>query len=321
MTDVSIIIPTHNRASFLMQTITSLYALKINRNTFEIIVVDNASTDNTKHLVKEFQEMKTCFKTDLVYIYEERIGLHFARHAGAKVSQGEILVYIDDDVICDRNFLTEVLKSYEDPDVGCVGGKILPKWEVEPPDWIPMFPKWYLSILDEGGEEREVQWIYGCNFSIRKELLFKLGGFNPDAFGDKNIWWMRGDGEIGLLRKVHGIGKKVIYNPKAVVWHFIPKERLTVAYFQERAFKSGIEASFSKYHYSSDSLRITKLLFHVGAFTLYYIFHSVLALIPNRNNIKHKITSSYYKACFLYELKLAMDKDLQKIVKKEKWLE
>jgi len=113
--------------------------------------------------------------------------------------------------------LTEILGPYRSPDIGCAGGRILPRWEIKPPDWINMFSKWYLSILDEDGEKQEVQWIYGCNFSIRKKLLFELGGFNPDAFDEKKLWWMRGDGEIGLLRKVHDIGREVIYNPKAIV--------------------------------------------------------------------------------------------------------
>jgi hypothetical protein len=52
-----------------------------------------------------------------------------------------------------------------------------------------MFPKWYLSILDDSEGPKEVQYIYGCNFSIRRSLLFELGGFNPDGFDDKKMWW------------------------------------------------------------------------------------------------------------------------------------
>jgi len=321
MIDVSIIIPTYNRASFLRQSITGLDALEINKIPFEIIVVDNTSTDNTKHIVKEFQEKKAYSKTKLVYIYEKQLGLHFARHTGAKASNGEILVYIDDDVICDKNFLIEILKPYKDPSVGCVGGKILPKWEIEPPEWINKFPKWYLSILDDHEGPKEVQWIYGCNFSIRKSLLFELGGFNPDSFGDKKMWWMRGDGEIGLLRKAHDAGKKVIYNPKAVVWHSIPKERLTEKYFKERAFKSGIETSFIKHHYSNSTIHPLKVLLRSCKFGICYIFHNILSLVCFDMKIKHRATSSYYIARCLYEVKLAVDNNLQKFVKKERWLE
>jgi len=286
-----------------------------NFENYEIIVVDNACLDSTKKLVESFKSIKAQIR----YICEPDIGLHNARHAGARASNGNILLYIDDDIICDKNLLREILKFYADTNVGCVGGKILPKWEVYPPSWLTQFPKWYLSILDDEDGPKEVQWIYGCNFSIRKELLFELGGFNPDAFGDKNMWCMRGDGEIGLLRKVHNVGKKVIYNPNAIVWHFIPKSRLTVEYFKERAFKSGIEASFSKYRYNDDSFHSLNLLFRAGAFGIYYTLHSLLALIPNKNSIKHKVTSSYYKGRCLYELNLSRDMKLLEFVKEESW--
>ena len=320
MIEVSIIIPTHNKAPPLRRTIKSLSSLEKRDRAVEVIVVDNASTDNTKYVVEELQKNGGLINTNLIYIYEERMGLHFARHAGAKKAKGEILVFIDDDIICDGNLLNEILKSYRNLNVACVGGMILPKWEVEPPEWIHMFPKWYLSILDEGGEEREVDWIYGCNFSIRKKFLFDLGGFNPDAFADKKLWWYRGDGEIGLLKKVHRVGKKIIYNPRAVVWHYIPKERLTIEYYKERAFKSGIEASFSHYYYSGDSLRSIKVLALIGAFSLAYGLCNIVALLPYRKSIKYKVTSSYYKARLLYQLKLATDGDLRYFVQQKSWL-
>lgn len=316
---VSVIISTYNRPELLEKTIESLKQQDF--SGYEVIVVDNACSDNMRILLEsQIRDADIC-RCSIKYIQEPNIGLHNARHAGAKIAQGEILLYVDDDVITDKNLLQEVVEPYSDPDVGCVGGKILPKWEVEPPELLSLFPNWYLSILDDDGELREVNYIYGCNFSIRRNLLFELGGFNPDAFGHKKMWWYRGDGEIGLLRKVHSVGKKVIYNPKAVVWHFIPKERLTVEYFKERAFKSGIEASFSKYRYSNNSLCLLKLLLGASVFGMYYIFHTILAFIPSKEGIRHKVTSSYYKARCLYELRSAVDRNLQKFVKREKWLE
>jgi len=316
MISVSVIIPTHNRSHMLRQTIASLCKQDMDINSYEIIIVDNASTDETKKVAEEFKDKS--FK--IQYIYEPILGLHYARHAGAKAANGEILLYLDDDVIADKNLISEIIKFYNDEDVGCVGGRILPKWEVEPPDWVFQFPKWYLSILDDEDGPKEVQWIYGCNFSIRKDLLFEVGGFNPDAFGDKRMWWFRGDGEIGLLRKVHKAGKKAIYNPKAIVWHFIPKKRITVEYFKERAFKSGIEASFSKYRYNENSFNPTKLFLRASAFGIYNIFHNILGILPVRKSVKHKVTSSYYKARCFYELKLAVDKRLGFIIKSKNWL-
>lgn len=315
----SVIIPTYNRLRTLSNTIKSL--IKQNFCGHEIIVVDNACSEGVRILVEALNRDKNNKKLLIKYIQEPKIGLHNARHTGAKISRGKVLVYVDDDIIADPNLIEQLLIPYSNPEVGCVGGRILPKWEVEPPEWVKLFPKWYLSVLDDDSEIKEVQWIYGCNFSIRKELLFKLGGFNPDAFADKEMGWYRGDGEIGLLRKVHDIKMKVIYNPKAVVWHSITKDRLTVKYFKKRAFKSGIETSFSKYHYSNDALNIIKLFPRAFFFSIYFIFHNILAFIPNKARIKHKVTSSNYKARCFYELKLALDKNLKQFIKRSTYLE
>jgi glucosyl-dolichyl phosphate glucuronosyltransferase len=314
----SIIIPTYQRPVSLADALESVRIQNFPAEEYEILIVDNAP-DTTRQVSLLCDISK---KPSMRYIHEPHNGLHNARHAGARVAKGEILVYVDDDVKCDGNFLTEILRPYSDPQVGCAGGKILPKFEGEPPEWLNMFPKWYLSILDDNDGPKEVQYIYGCNFSIRRSLLFELGGFNPDGFGNnEKMRWCREDGEIGLLRKVHATGRKVIYNPAAVVWHYIPKERLTVEYFRERAFKSGIEASFSKHRYSNNSLHPVNLFLHAGAFGMCYILHNVLSFIPSKHSVKHRMTASYHKARFLYELKLAFNDDLKKLVKKENWLQ
>jgi len=250
---ISVIIPTYNRTESLANTIRSLKQQVF--IGYEIIVVDNSCTDETKILVEKEErdiDKNRCF---IMYLPEPSIGLHNARHTGAKASKGEILLYVDDDIIADENLLNEILKPYADPVVGCVGGKILPKWEVNPPEWIKLFSLSWLSILDLGEEIKETEVLYGCNFSIRRQILFDIGGFNPDGFPDRKYWYFRGDGEMGLLRKLHTSGRKIVYNPNAIVWHIIPKQRIDIKYFQERAFKCGVERSFSQLRYRKNISR------------------------------------------------------------------
>ena len=108
------------------------------------------------------------------------------------------------------------------------------------------FHSGYLSLLDLGDEYLEINTnqIYGCNLSIRKDVLFELGGFNPDGMPPDLIKY-RGDGETALMTRVVEGGYKTVYNPKACVYHVIPSSRLTIDYFKRRSFNQGVSDSFS----------------------------------------------------------------------------
>ena len=320
MIQVSVIIPTHNRSEYLRNTIISLQEQNFPKDAYEIIAVDNNSTDNTTQVVEECNKNG---KKEVIYVKEPEIGLHNARHAGAKAAKGEILAYVDDDVICDKNWLSELIKPYDDQEVGCVGGKIVPKWEAEPPEWVKQYPS-YLSLLDLGDEVKELKTpkIYGCNFSIRKSLLFEVGGFNPDAFGDKKLIWHRGDGETGLLVKVLATGRKMVHTPHAVVWHVIPENRLTISYFKNRFFIQGISSSFSAYRTAKFS-RIT-LFYRSCKFGIASIVCEILALkgkiLKSDGYFKYEFAASSFKSRFIYEFKLIYDKKLRESVERKSWL-
>lgn len=320
MIQVSVIIPTQNRSEYLRNTIISLQEQNFPKVDYEIIVVDNNSTDDTPEVVEECNRNG---KKEVVYVKEQEIGLHNARHAGAKAAKGEILAYVDDDVICDLNWLSELVKPYADPEVGCVGGKILPKWEAEPPEWVKQYPS-SLSLLDLGPEIKELKTpkIYGCNFSIRRSLLFEVGGFNPDAFGDKKLIWYRGDGETGLLKKVLVTRRKLVHTPHAVVWHVIPKSRLTISYFKKRFFIQGISSSFSAYR-TEKSSRI-KLFYRSCKFGIGSIICKILAFIcrilKRDGYFKYEFAASSFKSRFIYELRLIYDKRLRESAERKSWL-
>ena len=320
MVKISIIIPTINRATDLKKALLSTLNQSFPQEEYEIIVVDNNSTDNTSQVIEE------CNKSDskeVVYIKEPNIGLQNARHTGAKIAQGEILAYTDDDVICEPNWLSELIRPYSDQGVACVGGKILPKWEAKPAKWIRRERyRGGLSLLDWGDETKELRTpdIYGSNFSIRKSVLFEVGGFNPDSFGD--IWL--GDGETGLLRKVLKAGYKVIYTPEAVVWHVISRGRLTIQYFKKRAANQGACDSYAL-HYGNRKLGKIRLLFYFNVFALYSLAYYLLAVKSRfferiEDYRKYEITSSYYKRRCLYEMKLIYNNELREFVRREDWI-
>jgi glycosyltransferase involved in cell wall biosynthesis len=251
---LSVIIPTRDRAVLLGKALESLAVQVYPQGKFEVIVVDNSSTDNTREVVDSFHgKLK-----HLRYFYEEAPGLHVGRHLGLKEADSDILVYADDDIEAFDTWLEGVGDSFQDEAVVLVGGKCLPKFEIPPPSWL--MKQWqnapegnrsigYLSILDLGDRVKvNPPAIFGCNYAIRKDTLIKVGGFHPDAM-PINLLKFRGDGESWVNRVISQRGLKSVYNPKASIYHYIPKERMTPDYFYKRAFVQGISDSYSKIRY------------------------------------------------------------------------
>lgn len=247
---LSVIIPTRNRAKYLVGALKSLTRQTHPQELFEVIVVDNGSTDNTRDVCEAF---KGCIN-NLRYFYERTPGLHVGRHLGMREAKSEILVYADDDIEAFPTWLEAIAESFEDPEVVLVGGKNLPKWETEPPGWIlKMWDKdkngnrvlAYLSILDLGDEKKEINpyRVFGCNFSIRRHVLLEAGGFHPDGM-PKELVKYRGDGESHVSRYIWRHSYKVLYHPQCIVYHIISAKRLKVGYFYERSYNQGISDSF-----------------------------------------------------------------------------
>lgn len=248
---LSVIIPTRNRASLLYNTLDSLISQTYPAIRFEVIVVDNGSTDSTAEVCNHFERRIQQFKR----IYDPRPGLHNGRHTGLEAANGDILVYADDDIEALPTWLEGIAESFVDLSVALVGGKILPKFECPPPEWIDLLSArtdsgwslgWY-SLLDFGDAAHEIphEYVWGCNFSIRKDVLKKVGGFHPDSVPQELIKY-RGDGETAVSFAVRDLGLKAVYNPKAAVFHVVSSNRLTINYIYQRAFNQGVSESYSQ---------------------------------------------------------------------------
>jgi glucosyl-dolichyl phosphate glucuronosyltransferase len=250
---ISIIVPTLNRASTLKLAISSFCLQSLSPELFEIIIVDNGSTDNTKDItqdtIDEFPQIQ------IRYICELEPGLLSGRHRGAMAATGDILTFVDDDIEADPNWLQAIYTTFDDPTVQIVGGRNLPNYEAEPPVWLEWF--WLdhpygklctsLSLLDFGEEVRDIDanYVWGLNFSIRKHILFELGGFHPDCIA-KHLQHFQGDGETGLTRKANSLGYRAVYQPQALVFHSVSQDRMMYEYFEKRYFYQGVSDSYSR---------------------------------------------------------------------------
>lgn len=250
---ISVIIPTRNRADFLAKAIASIAEQELPPELFELIVVDNGSTDHTAQVCDKYGAKIKNFRR----VVAKSPGLHEGRHLGLQVSSSPILTFADDDIEALPTWLTGVMEAFENRNVSLVGGKCLPNWEVTPPHWL--WQRWMcervewgqklgtLSIVDFGDVAQPVDpyLIYGCNFSVRKDTVLEAQGFHPDGM-PRELILLRGDGESHISGHVKSSGKIALYHPNAAVKHLVSADRMTEDYFSYRAFIQGVSNSFAQ---------------------------------------------------------------------------
>jgi glycosyltransferase involved in cell wall biosynthesis len=250
---LSVIVPTRDRATRLQQALRSLVEQTIPISDYEIIVVDNGSCDATRAVTTDFQATFG----NVRYIYDASPGLHVGRHRGFHEAQGNILVFVDDDITAFPTLLSAVAKRFADyPKIALVGGKCLPRYEKPAPEWLEALWKpnaqgerifGYLSLIDLGDIPRIIDplYVFGCNFSIRRSVLSAAGGFHPDSL-PQHLIRFRGDGESYVSRYIAAKGHLAFYDPDASVYHYVSQERMTLEYLCQRAYNEGISTSYTK---------------------------------------------------------------------------
>ena len=228
----SIIIPTAGRPHAIKLCIDSLLGNDVLSQDAEIIIVDNNTDDELSESLRIYCNL---LYGKCKYIRENSLGLSAARHRGAEESKGEILTFIDDDVEVSARWLSEIQKTFTNPDVAMVGGPSIPNFTCSVPSWfwdymIPtIYGGWmcgWLSLLDIGCNVSDIDpnYIWGLNFSIRKTLLYKLGGFHIDLV-PKDFQRWQGDGETGLTNKVKAAGYRAEYRQDVLLFHLCGLDR------------------------------------------------------------------------------------------------
>lgn len=252
MPTISVVIPTRNRADLLACCLSALRDQTLDPALFEVIVVDNGSTDRTADVCAAFEATLPAFRR----IADERPGLLTGRHAGLRAAQGDVIAYFDDDAEPGPSHLATLARMFGDPMMGLVGGPCLPAFDAEPPCWFEDFvrpvvgggwvaPVFSLSDLGDQPRVANPDHVFGCNFSVRKGALVAAGGFHPDSVPWELMRWC-GDGETGLGRKLAALGLKTLYHPDCAIRHRVTRERMTLDYVYRRYFYDGVVLSYSR---------------------------------------------------------------------------
>lgn len=222
--DISVVITTYNRAEMLARALEPLLSHEARGVRYEVVVVDNNSTDNTRATIQAFIARG---HSNLHYVFEPNQGITHGRNAGISAARGDIIAFTDDDVVVTGNWLTVIKRTFaENPDVDYIGGKILPQWAEPPPRWLTVDHWWPLALLDRGDNRFYVNasnplCLPTANASFRRDVFSRIGLFSPEFSG-------REDHELFVrLWKAGGQG---LYEPDLVVMARVQPERLRKSY-------------------------------------------------------------------------------------------
>ena len=321
--DMSIIIPSHNRAGLVAQAVRGAMTQAYPTDRYEIIVVDNASSDATPQVVRNLQNGSG---SNLHYLREDRLGLHHARHAGAHYARGEILVFTDDDATFDPRWLHSYGMAFaQRAEMVAAGGPVRPVWEVPPPKWLLDYigdAKTFspLSLMEPYDEFRldAKGFFFGVNMAIRRDMLFAVGGFNPELIGSFTV----GDGESGLNRKLQERGCLIGYVPDALVYHHIPPARMTLDYLcRWQAHLAGAQL-YSHYHTHMPSppklaIDAARTLLSVAGI---WILARCVRSRKDNFAVSLKLREALESARLRYILRLASDPVFRHMVAHKDWL-
>jgi glycosyltransferase involved in cell wall biosynthesis len=209
----------------------------LGKGIFEVLVIDNASTDSTPRVVEACAARG---KVELRCVREMELGLDAARNRGIRESRGEILAFLDDDARARQDWAEAILDGFSRHPAPILGGRVDLNWEAARPVWFSDVLLRYLIHCDYGPEVVEITsppWLYGTNVAFRKALFQEIGLFRLDL--DRKGDSLMGGGDTEFLKRASARGKTLLYVPTMVVSHLVPAKRLTREFFRERLFYSG----------------------------------------------------------------------------------
>ncbi len=319
---VSLVVPTYKRSRVVVRCLDSVQHQTL--ADFELLLVDNSPDPELRALVDDFNQTA---RHKARYVAEPRLGLHNARHAGARAATGDVLVFTDDDAGFDPAWLAAYARCFgAHPEMAAAGGPIRPAWESPPPDWLiafmradpTMFP--VLSLLDLSREFqlRRDGIFFGVNMAIRRDALFEAGGFNPEIFGDR---WL-GDGETGLNRKLWARGQMIGYVPDALVYHYVPPERMTVNYMRKRQASDGACDMYARFHDKMPALPglMRAALAIVGESARDWSAEPLFRGRTDPRALRVQMRAARARARFQYVARLMVNPGLRVLVTQRDWL-
>lgn len=237
---LSAVICTYNREKYIYNVLRSIAENDFSKDGYEIVLVNNNCTDNTE---AECLRFKNDFPDVAFHCFHEpNQGLSYARNCGIRESKGDIIIYVDDDAVVNKEYLRTYAEFFSRcHEAAAAGGPITPQYETEEPEWMSHYTRMLLTgALDLGSKEREFPkgaFPGGGNVAYRRSVFDQIGLFNVELGRKGNS--LIGAEEKDLFDRMGSQGMKFYYLPNAILYHIIPEHKLTKDYLKRLSLGIG----------------------------------------------------------------------------------
>ena len=264
---ITVIIPTKNRCELIRELLNSLENLRgLTRIQPNIIVGDNASSDSTPRIV---EMRKTSFPTELLLLNVSSPGKSAVLNQAIRRSTGEVLAFLDDDVVVDSSWLEEIENFFQSNRAHCVGqGRIRTGLGDAPDPEIRRLLQRYRTIpeLEFSNDIGDLHSLNGANIAIRRTVFDRVGYFDerlgPGASGTSE--------DVELAQRIRKADMKIAYMNRAIVYHRVDRERLTEQYFKQTHWRQGASRFLMKKRSSAEIIyNLIRASGQYGYFTLF----------------------------------------------------
>lgn len=296
---VTVAIPTYNRADFLRQTLAGIVAQQFPREHFEVLVIDNNSTDHTAAVVAEFASARPAPR----YLRETKQGLDHARNRAIAEAQGDIILFGDDDILVRPDWLAQMaVPLLADPHrrIGAVGGEVNPVFPDGFPAWVR---EWHapLAFRADAGPLEARHSPMGANLAFPKWVFEQLGLFHTALDRAAGNYFSGGDSE--MVRRIRAAGLAVWFAPAAAVEHQMPASRTTFRYAARHAFDSARSRVIDRAGQPGAAVYLSGRLIANAAKALGFALLALLnTLIFRRGPAKQALVRAWRSCGYLYQI-------------------
>jgi len=236
---VSAVICSYNRARFIIKAVESIFAQDMDRALYEVIVVDNNSTDNTVALLEQYKNDHPAYNFRCVV--EKQQGVAYTRNRCAQEARGEIVAYLDDDSQAQPGWLSSIASFFDaHPETYSIGGKIEPYFLAEKPDWYSKYFFGLVGSFDQGPAVKQLtgeRYPCGANMAFRKKVFDEIGLFNT-ALGRSGTGLLANE-EKDIYKRILAAHHKVFYLPGMQVIHAVEGNKFDKNYVRRHSMGIG----------------------------------------------------------------------------------